>query len=210
MTKRKARLAGSELNEVDDAADRAVGIAAQHVPDPKNPDGDFVPAAAPEQTELPEQPVAPDPVQNGRMAITFHAPRFYMVKDDKLLDLDVAMRLSDSHAGILPKEIERVWEFMRPGTETGRKIADIPCPDLVVARFFLGSDSKKTLLELEGASITKATLAHVVETGRGREVHYIRFSFALTTVRHARAIDFATSSDGADFWLEMYTPQGKL
>lgn len=150
---------------------------------------------------------APNPsIQGDKMLAKFVRPHFDMEEDDRIIELEFSIALSDAHRALVDSEILAGWEFIEKHNPKGVFGIDVP-PQTI--DLFL-SPNEDAELHLTAAEVTQAKLSLVEKTGDGKTEKIMRLQFRLVTELMKNITTFATTQYGNAVWIRMGAAQGVL
>jgi hypothetical protein len=184
---------------------------------PADPKDDEGPADAVASEEAIQPPLIPDseipvreptPILNGRIAATYLDISLSRDKKGaKFCSLEFSMTLTEKHDRYLPKKVAKARAWL---DETDNKLVQVNHIKPQTVDIYEDAKDKKAVLHITGGTVERASVSMIEETGKGKTKKVIRLVFWLCIERDEKAIDFATSRDTEEFWLEMDQTQMKI
>ena len=200
--------ASAEMDKPGSFAERTARAAEKHgvklerpiPPDPK--------PKAP-QSELPiEGAPKPPTVIGRRMLAEFVKPHYSMREGDKrMCGMQFSIALTDEHKPLLPRSVLDAWKFL--DHKDGTVVQNIGVEPQTVD-VFLASDMAEPELHLPFASVERASLAIIEETGKGAVQRIVRFSFRIVTDSLKNVFSFADTHFGAPYWIQIEETEPEL
>jgi hypothetical protein len=145
-------------------------------------------------------------IQGDKILVKFVKPHFQMVKDDRFVELEFSIALTDEHRDLMDEKILTAWDFIKENHL--KSVIGVPVPPQTVDLYL--SPSEKRELHLTGAEVTEAKLSLVERTGDGKTEKIMRLQFRVVSDPTKDVREFATTKYGNTIWLKMQPTQGVL
>lgn len=151
------------------------------------------------ESEIPA--IEPTAIQNGRMVATYNGLSLSRDKDNaKECSLEFSMTLTKGHDKYVPKKVAAAHKWIE---ETDNKAVQVNHIKPQTVNIYDDPKGKKPVLHVVGATIERAAVSIIEETGKGKAKKVIRFVFRLCVERDEPTIKFGAWRDTEQFWLEM-------
>jgi hypothetical protein len=166
------------------------------------------PVQAPLIPEAEMPAVEPTQIVNKRMVAQYVGLSLSRDKDgEKLCSLDFSMTLTKEHDDYVPKKVAAAHKWLVKEDNKIIGVNHIPAQTMDI---YDDPKAKKPVIHIVGATVERASLSMIEETGKGKSKKVIRFSFRLKVERDEETIDFAAWQDENQFWLDMNETQSSL
>lgn len=159
-----------------------------------------------EQQKLLDDEAPAPSVQGGKMLAKYVKPVFSMENEDRVVELEFSISLSDAHKDLLDEGVLTAWKFIERNHP--KRIIGIEIPHQTVDLFLAPDDSAE--LHLTAAEVRQVKLSSVEKTGDGKIEKIMRLQFRLLAELSKNVTLFATTQYGNALWIKMEPAQGVL
>lgn len=185
-------------------------------PEETKPEGESTEATA-EKREPIQAPLIPEaeipvkeaePIVNKRMVVTYNNLSLSRDKDgEKLVTLEFSQTLTADHSDYIPAKLSAAYSWLLRNDNKLIQINHVPDQTIDV---YADPKEKKPLLHLVGATVERAIVALIEETGKGKSKKVVRCAIRFKVERDEKTIDFAAWNDDQQFWITMAQTQQEI
>ena len=163
--------------------------------------------SAAEQQRLLAEDGAPSPlVQGDKFLARFVKPVFEKDEDDRFVELEFSVALSDAHKELVESQVLNAWKYLE--RNHAKSVVGIEIPNQTVD-LHLAPDTEAEL-HLSNLQVRKVTLSRVEASGEGKAQEIMRLQFRLVADATKNVVSFATGYFSEAVWLRMSAAQGVL